>query len=146
MTIPTQLDSKEQLMKKPKFVPTPDLLETRIALSGGAKFTSSGAAILTPHALGQTYNQIQAAFVNFAQHGHGKNFNALEVNLANAVSRIPWNRRDGLLATVEAEPSAVKFDMANAVTKPVVTEMRNTLAEVKDFVQSEIASGAIVMR
>ncbi|MFI5458233.1 MAG: delta-60 repeat domain-containing protein [Isosphaerales bacterium] len=121
-------------MKKPTFVPTPDLLETRIVLSGGPKFTSSSAAILTSHALGQTYSQIEKAFVNFAR--HRQNYNALEVNLATAVNRVPWNRRDGLLATVEAEPSAVRSDIASTVTKPVVTEMQNTVAELNDFVQS----------
>jgi hypothetical protein len=133
-------------MKKPKFVPTPDLLETRIALSGGPKFTSSGAAILTSHALSQTYGEIQKAFMNFERHGHGQNYNALEVNLAKAVSRIPWNRRDGLLDAVKAEASAVRFNIASAVAKPVVTEMQNTLLELKSFVQSEVAGGTIVVR
>jgi hypothetical protein len=146
MTIPTQLDFEEQPMKKPKFVPTPDLLETRIALSGGPKFTASGAAILTSHALNQTYSDIQRAFANFAQHGHGTRYNALEVNLAKAVSRIPWNRRDGLLAAVEAEPSAVRLNVASAVNKPVMTELQNTLAELKNFIKSEVASGTIVVR
>jgi hypothetical protein len=133
-------------MKKPKFVPTPDLLETRIALSGGPSFTRSGAAILTTHALNQTYGDIQRAFTNFATHGHGTNYKQLEMNLVKAVSRIPWNRRDGLLATVKAESSAVRFNIANAVNKPVVTEMLNTLAEVKSFVKSEVASGIIKVR
>jgi hypothetical protein len=133
-------------MKKPKFVPTPDALETRIALSGGPKFTASGAAILTTHALNQTYADIQRAFSNFARHGHGTNYNLLEMNLAKAVNRIPWNRRDGLLATVKAEPQAVRFNVVTGVSKPVMTELQNTLAEVKSFVKSEIASGDIALR
>jgi hypothetical protein len=133
-------------MKKSKFVPTPDLLEARIALSGMPKFAPNGAAILTSHALGQTYGQIQKAFVKFAQHGHGTNYQTLQNDLSKAVSNIPWNRRDGLLSAVRAESQAVKANIASQVSKPVVTEMQNTLAEVKEFVLSEIAAGQIKMR
>jgi hypothetical protein len=133
-------------MKKSKFVPTPDLLESRIALSGGPKFAPNGAAILTSHALGQTYGQIQKAFNNFALHGHGTNYRTLQTNLAKAVTNIPWNRRDGLLSTVEAEVQAVKADISTQVSRPVVTEMQNTMAEVKEFILSEVAAGQIVMR
>jgi hypothetical protein len=133
-------------MKKPKFVPTPDLLESRIALSGGPKFTPNGAAILSSHALGQTYGQIQKAFVKFAQHGHGQNFQTLENNLSKAVSNIPWNKRDGLLASVQSETQAVRADIQTGMPKPVVTEMQNTLAEVKDFILTEVAAGQIVVR
>ncbi len=131
-------------MKKPKFVPTPDLLETRIALSGGPRFTQSGAAILTSHALGQSYAQVEKAFVKFAQ--HGQNYQMLENNLAKAVNNIPWNRRDGLLATVESEAQAVRTDIQTALPRPIATEMQNTLAEVKDFVLTEVAEGQIVVR
>jgi hypothetical protein len=133
-------------MKKSKFVPTPDLLETRIALSGMPKFAPNGAAILTSHALGQTYGQIQKAFVKFATHGHGTNYQALQNDLSRAVSNIPWNRRDGLLGNVQAEAQAVKADISSQVSRPVVTEMQNTLAEVKEFVLSEIAAGQIKLR
>ncbi len=131
-------------MKKPKFVPTADLLEGRIALSGGPKFTPDGAAILTSHALGQTYSQIEKAFGTFAQ--HGQNYQKLETSLSKAVSNIPWNRRDGLLASVQSEAQAVKADIATQVSRPVVTELENTLAEVKEFVISEVAAGQIAMR
>ena len=50
-------------MRRPTFVPQPDLLENRLALSGGPKFTASGAAILTSHALSETYSDVQHAFV-----------------------------------------------------------------------------------
>jgi hypothetical protein len=133
-------------MKKPKFVPTADLLEGRIALSGGPKFTPNGAAILTSHALGQTYSQIEKAFTKFANHGHGTQYQTLQTNLAKAVSNIPWNRRDGLLSSVEAEVQAVKADISTQVSRPVVTEMQNTLAEVKEFILSEVAAGQIAMR
>jgi hypothetical protein len=133
-------------MKKPKFVPTPDLLESRIALSGGPKFAPNGAAILTTHALGQTYSQIQRAFVKFANHGHGTNYQTLQNDLSRAVSNIPWNRRDGLLATVRAEAQAVRANISSQVSRPVLTELQNTLAEVKDFVSSEVAAGQIKMR
>lgn len=131
-------------MKKRAFTPTADRLEGRIALSGGPLFTTSGAAILTTRALNQTYAQIENAFANFAR--HGENYHALEVNLANAVSRIPWNRRDGLLATVETEPGTLRIDIDVAMNKPVVTEMHNTIAEVKEFVASEVADGVIALR
>ncbi len=131
-------------MKKPKFVPTADLLEGRIALSGGPKFTPNGAAILTSHALGQTYGQIEKAFVKFAQ--HGQNYQTLQTSLSKAVSNIPWNRRDGLLGSVQSEAQAVKADIATQVSRPVVTELQNTLAEVKEFVISEVAAGQIAVR
>ncbi len=131
-------------MKRASFVPSADQLETRIALSGGVQFTSTGAAILTSRALNQTYSQIEKAFSHFAN--HGQNFRTLEVNLASAVSRIPYNRRDGLLAIVETEPLAVESDMSSGVSKPVATELQNTLAEVKEFVQAEVADGVIVIR
>ena len=133
-------------MKKPKFVPTPDLLESRIALSSGPKFAPNGAAILTSHALGQTYSQIQKAFVKFAQHGHGTNYQTLQNDLNKAVSNIPWNRRDGLLAQVKSEAQAVKANVQNSIPRPIVTELQNTLAEVKEFVLSEVAAGQIALR
>jgi hypothetical protein len=131
-------------MRKPSFVPTPDVLETRIALSGGPKFTRGGAAILTSHALGETYSQVENAFVKFAR--HGQNYHSLEVNLANAVNRIPFNRRDGLLATVESEVAGLKDNISSGVTQPVVTSMRSAMADVQEFVQDEVADGVIAIR
>jgi hypothetical protein len=131
-------------MKRASFVPSADHLETRIAMSGGVHFTSTGAAILSTRALNQTYSQIEKAFSHFAN--HGQNYHTLEVNLAKAVSRIPFNRRDGLLAAVESEPLAVKTNVSLGITKPVATELQNTLADVKAFVQSEAASGVIAVR
>jgi hypothetical protein len=131
-------------MKKRTFTPTPDLLEGRIALSGGPQFTASGAAILTRHVLNQTYAQIYGAFANFAQ--HGQNYRALEVNLANAVSSIPWHRRDGLLKMVETAPGQLKTYITWGVQKPVITEMQRTEALVTNFVDSEVATDAIAVR
>ncbi len=131
-------------MKRASFVPCADVLESRIALSGGVRFTSTGAAILTTRALSETYSQVENAISRFAN--HGQNYHALEVNLANAVNRIPWNRRDGLLAAVETEPSALRSDISSGLSKPVITEMRNTLADVQQFVQGEIADGVIALR
>jgi hypothetical protein len=144
INITTPLELEEKVMKRASFVPSADLLETRIALSGGVHFTSTGAAILTTRALNQTYSQIQKAFIQFAN--HGQNYQTLQVNLANAVSRIPWNRRDGLLAAVETAPSALRSDISSGLSKPVMTEMQNTLAEVKQFVQGEVANGIIAVR
>ena len=75
-------------------------MESRIALSSMPKF-SHGAAILTRHALGQTYDLVEKAFTQYMN--HGQNFNRLEANLASAVNRIPYNHRDGLLGAVESE-------------------------------------------
>ena len=131
-------------MRKPSFVPTPDVLETRVVLSGGPKFTRGGAAILTSHALSQTYGQVENAFAKFAQ--HGQNYHALQVNLATAVSRIPFNRRDGLLAAVESEVAGLRDNISSGVTQPVVTSMRSAMADVQEFVQGEVADGVIAMR
>jgi len=142
--VTTPLEFEERVMKRASFVPSADLLENRIALSGGVHFTSTGAAILTNSALNKTYSQVEKAFSQFAK--HGENLHSLEVNLANAVSRIPWNHRDGLLAIVESEPQAIQSDMSSGFSKPVVTEMQNTLIEVKQFVQGEVADGVIAVR
>ena len=131
-------------MRKPSFVPTPDVLETRVVLSGGPKFTRGGAAILTSHALSQTYGQIENAFAKFAH--HGQNYRALEINLAKAVSRIPFNRRDGLLATVESEVQGLRDNISSGVTQPVMTSMQSAMADVHDFVQGEVTDAVIAMR
>lgn len=130
-------------MKKSTFVPTPDALESRIALSGGPKF-AHGVPILTSHALGQTYSLIQKAYNQFSHNGH--NYSRLRVDLANAVNRIPWNRRDGLLATVQGEITNLRTAIAPGAYKPVMSQMQSTLQDVKDFVHSEVASGVIIVR
>lgn len=130
-------------MKKPTFVPSPDQLEGRVVLSGGPRFVH-GAAVLTSHALGQTEAQIEKAFGTYAN--HGQNFRKLESNLAGAVSRIPWNKRDGLLAAVESEASQMRTDIASGVTTPVQAAMQRALQDVHDFVQGEISGGVIVVR
>jgi hypothetical protein len=137
------VELKEQVMKKPAFIPSADVLEGRIALSSGPIFIH-GVPVLTRHALGQTVAQIDKAFIRFSH--DGMNYNRLQYDLALAVSRIPWNHRDGLLATVESEPAALRADVSTSVSHPVITEMHNTLVELKAFVQSEVASGAIVVR
>ena len=129
-------------MKKTTFTPSPDQLEGRIVLSGGPKF-SNGAAILTEKALGQTYGQIQKAFDQYAN--HGQDSRRLQVDLAKAVSRIPYNRRDGLLAAVQSEATQVVADVASNAPAPVKGARQRALSDVSDFVQGEIAGGAIVM-
>jgi hypothetical protein len=131
-------------MRKLSFVPTPDVLETRVVLSGGPQFTRSGAAILTTHALGQTYSQVEKAFSNFAR--HGQNYRALEVQLASAVGRIPYNKRDGLLATIESEVSGLQDNMSSGVSRPVITSEQSALNDVHDFVVSEMADGVVALR
>ncbi len=130
-------------MKKSSFVPKPDQLESRVVLSSGPKF-SHGAAILTTHALGQTYAQVEKAFSQFAN--HGENYKRLEANLASAVNRIPWNKRDGLLATVESELPQMQDDIATADATPVKNAEQRALQDVKGFVQGEIADGVIMVR
>ena len=130
-------------MKKPAFVPKPDQLESRIALSGMPKF-SHGAAILTKHALGQTYSLVQKAFTQYMN--HGQNFNRLQATLASAVGRIPYNHRDGLLAAVESEASQMRVDVSTGVAKPVGGALQRALSDVNEFVQGEISSGTIIVR
>ncbi len=103
-------------MKKTTFTPSPDQLEGRIVLSGGPKF-SNGAAILTEKALGQTYGLIQKAFGQYMN--HGQDSNRLQGDLANAVNRIPYNRRDGLLAAVQSEASQMVTDVRSKASVPV---------------------------
>ena len=65
---------------------------------------------------------------------------------AVAVSRIPWNVRDGLSATVQSEVSGLSNNISSGVSRPVVTSMQSTLADVHDFVQGEVADGIIAVR
>ena len=130
-------------MKKQAFVPGPDQLESRVVLSGTPKFIH-GAAVLTTRALGQTYAQIQGAFAQYAN--HGQNFHRLQINLANAVGRIPWNKRDGLLAQVESEASQMRVDVLGGASTPVKAAMKRALQDVHDFVQGEVSSGIVLVR
>jgi hypothetical protein len=130
-------------MKKSSFVPKPDQLESRVVLSSGPKFVH-GAAVLTSHALGQTYAQVEKAFSQFAN--HGENYNRLESSLASAVNRIPWNRRDGLLVTIESEVPQMEADISTGDATPVKTSEQLALQDVNQFVQGEIADGVIVIR
>jgi hypothetical protein len=77
---------------------------------------------------------------------HGQNYHRLQVNLANAVGRIPWNKRDGLLAAVEAEASQMKTDIRTNVSLPVKSALQRAMSDVHDFVQSEVSSGVIIVR
>ena len=129
-------------MNKAKFVPSPDHLEGRIVLSGGPKF-SNGAAILAEQALGQTYSLIQKAFSQFAN--HGQDSNRLRVDLAKAVSRIPFNQRDGLMAAVQSEVPQLVSDIRGNVPFPVKSAVQRALSDVNGFVQDGVAGGTIVM-
>ena len=83
----------------------------------------------------------------FSQYmNHGQNYNRLQADLAKAVGRIPWNRRDGLLATVESELSQMRIDIRTNVATPVRSALQRALHDVHDFVQSEVASGVIRVR
>ena len=63
-----------------------------------------------------------------------------------AVSRIPWNKRDGLLSTVEGEVSGLQANISSGVSRPVITSLQSTLGDVQSFVQSEVADGVIAVR
>lgn len=130
-------------MKKTTFVPRPDQLEGRVVLSSGPKF-AHGAAVLTTRALNQSYAQVEKAFSQFAN--HGQNYKKLETTLAHDVSRIPWNKRDGLLASVESEVPQLRLDIATPNSTPVKSAVQRAMQDIHDFVQSEIASGSIVVR
>ena len=112
-------------MKKRTFIPKSDQLESRVVLSGTPKFIH-GAAVLTTRAMGQTYAQIQGAFSQYAT--HGQNLKHLESTLAGAVSRIPWSKRDGLLATVESLAPQMRADIADGVGTSVQAAMQRRLA------------------
>jgi hypothetical protein len=128
-------------MKKNTFVPAADFLESRIAMSGGIRFIG-GLPVLTPRALNQTFAAINSAFKTFAT--RGENYNLLGANLTKAVSRIPFNVRDGLQAEVQAEPAALQADIAAGVPLPVIFESQNTQAEVTGFVQGEVEDGIFI--
>ena len=131
-------------MKKQTFVPRPDALESRIALSGGTQFTATGAAILTKHTLAQANSLVQNAFSQYMNHGH--NLKRLEGNLANAVGRIPFNKRDGLLFAVESEATQMQTDIRAKVATPIRSALKRALNDVNDFVKSEVAAHVIVVR
>ena len=114
-----------------------------IAVAGGPKFLS-GAAVLTRKALGQTTSLIQKAFVQYMN--HGQNANRLRADLAKAVSRIPYNRRDGLLADVLSEVPAMVTDIRGNAPLPVKSAVQRALMDVHDFVNGEVANGVIVLR
>jgi hypothetical protein len=130
-------------MKKQAFVPGPDQLEGRVVLSSGARFIH-GTPVLTSHALSETYAQVEKAFTTYSN--HGQNFKKLESNLASAVSRIPWNKRDGLLAAVESEASQMRVDISGGVGTPVKAAMQRALQDVNDFVQGESSGGVMLVR
>ena len=130
-------------MKKKTFRPGLDLLETRVVLSAAPNF-SHGAAIVTKHDLGQTYSMVQKAFTNYTH--HSQSVNRLEADLASAVSRIPFNKRDGPLATVESEASQMVNDIRTQVSSPVKSALKRALNDANEFVQGEVGVGVIVLR
>jgi hypothetical protein len=128
-------------MKKTTFVPSADCLESRIAMSGGIQYIG-GLPVLTSHALSETYSAILRSYTTFAT--RGLNYNLLSFNLGNAVSRIPYNVRDGLRATVQGEVSGLLTNIQTHVFRPVVTSYEATIDDVRSFVQSEVADGIFV--
>jgi hypothetical protein len=130
-------------MKKRTFVPSADHLESRIALTGGVKFIG-GVPVLTTQALNATYAAIHAAYTSFATHTPLQYF-TLQANLGNAVSRIPFNVRDGLRAEVEAEVPFLHDDIKAGVPQPVIRSWKFAKADVTDFVNAEVKAGVIIL-
>jgi hypothetical protein len=130
-------------MKKKTFVPSADHLESRIALSGGVKFIG-GVPVLTTQALNATYAAIHTAYTSFATHTP-LNYNLLSVNLGKAVSRIPYNVRDGLRAEVQAEVPLLHNNIKAGVAQPVIKSWKFTKADVTDFVNAEVKAGVIIL-
>ena len=128
-------------MKTRAFVPSADCLESRIAMSSGVKFIH-GLPVLTPRALNETFAAIGKAFETFAT--RGENYKLLGFNLTKAVDRIPFNVRDGLVATVQSEPSALQSDIQSGLPLSVINEAQNTNADVTNFVQSEVEDGVFI--
>jgi hypothetical protein len=129
-------------MNKRTFFPSPENLESRVVLSGGPKFLN-GAAVLSPSALGNAYSQIDKAFSTFAH--DGMNYGRLNADLGKAVNLIPYNRRDGLWDGVKAEVSQLQSDINSGVNTPVISADQRVKADLRSFVQDEVASGAIIV-
>jgi hypothetical protein len=129
-------------MKKRAFVPAADCLESRIALSG-IKFIG-GLPVLTSHALSQTVSAVNKAFTTFAT--KGQNANLFTENLTKSLMRIPYQIRDGLQADILQYPGFVQDDIASGVANPVKTEYANAVADIKSFVQSEVAAGIFIFQ
>jgi hypothetical protein len=134
-------------MKKRKsraFVPSSlGRLEERV-VPAGVQFTSFGAAILTTQAFNSAFNGIYNAFARFAT--HGLNYGQLNADLAKAVSVIPYNTRDGLVATLRNEVLQMAQDINNRVPRPVISAVFRAQTDLRIFVNMEGARGLLVIR
>jgi hypothetical protein len=119
-------------------------LEDRVVLSPGAHFTLSGAAILTTRAYSRAAGNIYNAYVRFAT--RGQNLVRLNADLARAVGVIPYNRMDGLVDTLQSEATTLVGNISAGVPGSVIAAYQASTADLKQFVQSEVASGRIVVR
>ena len=130
-------------MKKSRaFVPKAGQLEDRLALSG-VQFNSLGEAILTTRTLNNVYRAIENAYSQFAN--HGLNYNQLSYNLTRAVSPIPYNLRDGLAQTIQAEVTTLSNNMNAGVSSSVLTSMYATDTDVQNFVIREQTAKLLVI-
>jgi hypothetical protein len=130
-------------MKKSAFLPTADCLESRVVLSQGPHVLK-GAAVLTRHALNQAESRVGTAFVQFAN--DGQNYARLRRDVADAVSRIPWNRRGGLVATIKSMVPTLRASVAKNGITAIGAARQHATADVQQFVQGEIAHGKIILR
>jgi hypothetical protein len=139
-------------MKRTKFVPTAECLETRVALSGltgyfnGIRFLN-GLPVLTTPAINSTYSAIQSAYVSFATSNvhNFNNYKLLSFNLGKAVNRVPFNVRDGLKATIQGEVPTLQANILSNTPMSVITSFQAAVSDVKTFIQSEVAAGIFVV-
>src|SRR5580700_2038910 len=130
-------------MKKNSFTPSPDFLETRIAMSSGIKYLD-GLPVLTSKALSQTFAAVNAAFTTFAT--KGENYNLLSYNLTKAIGRLPFNVRDGLKDEILKTPADLKASLKAKTSLPVIAEAQIANGEVTEFIQAEVEDGIFVYR
>lgn len=132
------------MRRKHVFVPDAlGRLEDRLVLSTGVAFVR-GAAVLTNHALNKTVSDINAAFRRFAT--KGLDYARLESGLKAAVSRIPYNRVDGLYSGMRDVVSQLKADIADGVPNPVIAARQAVLASLRDAVASRVSDGSVLRR
>jgi hypothetical protein len=53
--------------------------------------------------------------------------------------------RDGLRDAMRAEVDNLQADIQDGAPTPVINAQQNSLADLKDFVQAEVADGTIVI-
>ncbi len=131
--------------KKHAFVPSAlGRLEDRVVLSGGVRFATSGAAVLTTRAYNNASSGINSSFRRFAT--DGQNYVRLASDLTNSLKVIPYVRADGLASTIQGEVQNMAANIGAGQAGAVRAAMLASQADLKSFVQQEVADGRIVIR